>query len=128
MPLPERFTFCGLFDAVSAIVKVPVRVPVWLGVNTTPTTQFALGARLVPLHPSLETLKSPEVVTVLICIEELFGLVSVTFLAAEAVPTSCCANASVSGLTVNFPGVGVAVGVAVRVAVESPSQWRSQWA
>ena len=28
MPLPVRFTFCGLFDAVSTIVRVPLRVPV----------------------------------------------------------------------------------------------------
>jgi hypothetical protein len=35
MPLPERLTFCGLFEAASTIVSVPVRVPVWLGVNTT---------------------------------------------------------------------------------------------
>jgi hypothetical protein len=56
MPLPLRFTFCGLFEAASTIVSVPVRVPVWLGVNTTPITQFALGPRFVPLHPSLERL------------------------------------------------------------------------
>ncbi len=60
MPLPERLTFCGLLEAASMNVSVPVRVPVWLGVNVTLTTQFALGARLVPLHPSLETLKSPD--------------------------------------------------------------------
>jgi hypothetical protein len=113
IPLPVRFTFCGLFEAASTIVSVPVRVPVWLGVNTTPITQFALGARFVPLHPSLERLKSPDGVTVLIGTEELFGLVTVTFLAAEVVPTSCCGNASVRGLTVNFPGVAVEVGVAV---------------
>ena len=56
MPLPVRFTFGGLLEAASAIVRVPVRVPVWVGVNTTPITQFVLGARVVPLHPSLETL------------------------------------------------------------------------
>lgn len=62
MPLPDRLTFCGLFEAASVNVNVPVRVPVWLGVKTTPTTQFAPAARFVPLHPSLERLKSPEVV------------------------------------------------------------------
>ena len=118
MPLPERFTFCGLFEAVSTIISVPVRVPVWLGVNTTPMTQFALGASVVPLHPSLERLKSPEGVTVLTFIEELFGLVTVTFFAAEVVPTACCGNASASGLTVSFvAAVAVAVGVAVLVPV-----------
>jgi hypothetical protein len=56
MPLPVRFTFCGLLVAASTIVRVPARVPVWLGVNTTPIVQFEVGPRLVPLHPSLETL------------------------------------------------------------------------
>ena len=28
MPLPERVTFCGLFEAASENVRVPVRVPV----------------------------------------------------------------------------------------------------
>jgi hypothetical protein len=28
MPLPERLTFCGLLEAPSVMVKVPVRVPV----------------------------------------------------------------------------------------------------
>ena len=85
MPLPERLTVCGLLEAASVNVRVPVRVPVWLGVNTTPTTHFPLGARLVPLHPSLERLKSPDGATLSTCIEELFGLVRVTFLAAEVV-------------------------------------------
>ena len=62
--MPVRLTVCGLVAAASVIVKSPVRVPIWLGVNTTLTTQFAAGARLVPLHPSLERLKSPEGVTV----------------------------------------------------------------
>ena len=116
IPLPERLTFCGLLEAASAKIRDPVRVPVCLGVNTTPTTQFALAARLVPLHPSLETLKSPEVVTVLTCAEKLFGLVRVTLLAAEVVSTSCSVNASAVGLTVNFPiAVGVAVGVELEV-------------
>jgi hypothetical protein len=118
MPLPERGTVCGLLAAASVIVRVPVRVPVWLGVNTTLTTQFALGARLVPVHPSAERLKSPDGVTELICREKLFGLVSVTFLAAEGVPTSCCGNTSAVGEIVSFPAPGDAVAVGVAVAVE----------
>ena len=117
MPLPVRFTCCGLLVAASVNVRVPVRVPVWLGVNVTLTTQLPpLAARLVPLHPSLEMLKSPEIEVLDTMTEELLGLLKVTFLAADVVSTSCCVNESVVGLTVNF-GVGVAVGVAVRVAV-----------
>ena len=69
----------------------------------------------MPLHPSLETLKSPDGVTVLIAIEELFGLVTVTFFAAEAVPTSCVREHKRDWLTVNFPAVGEAVAVGVAV-------------
>src|SRR5208282_2444871 len=123
MPLPERLTVCGLLAAASMIVRSPVRVPAWLGVNTTPTTQCAAGARLVPLHPSLERLKSPDGVTLVICSEELFGLVRVTFLAAEVVPTSCSANTSTSGLMVNLITAACAGAVpihaSIRVAVSA---------
>ena len=121
MPVPERLTLCGLLAAASEIVNDPVRVPVALGVNSTPTTQFAPGPRSVPLHPSLERLKSPaEAITLLICSEKLFGLVRVTSLAVEVVPTSCLAKVSEAGLMVTFAvavGVGVAVSVAAAVAV-----------
>jgi hypothetical protein len=89
MPVPDSGTVCGLFEAPSLIVRLPVRLPVWVGVNFTPITQDALGARLVPLHPSLEMLKSPDAAALFIGTEKLFGLVIVTFLAAEDVPTPC---------------------------------------
>src|SRR5258705_9775080 len=99
MPVPERFTVCGLLDAFLLIVSVLVRVPVWLGVKMTPMTHFADGASDIPLHPSLEREKSPaDGVTLLISSGVAFGLVMVTFLAAEVVSTSCLANVSVSGL------------------------------
>jgi hypothetical protein len=125
MPLPESVTFCGLFEAASEMVSVPVRVPVWLGVNSTSITQLEFAARLVPLHASLETLKSPEAEALLTGTAKLLELVSVTLLAAELVPTSCCAKTIVTGLTVSFPaaadavavGVGASVDVAVAVGV-----------
>src|SRR3984957_8017200 len=89
IPVPERLTVCGLLAAASLIVSVPVREPVWLGVKITLTTQFAEGASSTPLHPSLEREKSPaDGVTLLICNAKVFGLVRVTFLAAEDVSTS----------------------------------------
>ncbi|HKM68571.1 MAG TPA: hypothetical protein VJX94_00555 [Stellaceae bacterium] len=118
--MPERLTDCGLLKAPSAIVRVPVRVPVWLGVKTTLTMQFAAGASRVPVHPSLERLKSPEGVTVLICSAEAFGLVRVTFLAVEVVPTSCCGNTRTSGLMVNLVAAcagAVPIPASSRVAV-----------
>ena len=87
--MPERLTVWGLPDAASLMVSEPVRFPTWVGVKVTLTTQFAPAARLVPLHASLESAKSPEGATLFICKVELFGLVIVTALAAEVVPTSC---------------------------------------
>ena len=99
MPVPERLTVCGLLDAPSLMVSVPVRVPVWLGVKMTPMTHFAEGASDMPLHASLEREKSPaDGVTLLISSGEAFGFVMVTFLGAEVVSTSCLGNVSVSGL------------------------------
>ena len=101
IPVPERLTVCGLLAAPSLMVSVPVRVPIWLGVKMTPTTHFAEGASKTPLHPSLEREKSPaDGVTLLICSAKAFGLVMVTFFAAEVVSTSCLGNVSVSGLMV----------------------------
>jgi hypothetical protein len=71
-------------------------------VNVTLTTQSAPAASIVPLHPSLPTVKSPaEGTTVSICSAVLFGLVRVTFL-AEAVSTSCWGNESTTGTMVSL--------------------------
>lgn len=35
LPLPLRLTFCGLFDALSVKVNVPLAAPVAVGVNVT---------------------------------------------------------------------------------------------
>jgi hypothetical protein len=90
--VPERFTVCGLLAAASVNVRVPVRVPIWLGLKTALTTQCAPGASRTPLHPSLEIEKSPaEAMTLSICSAKVFGLEAVTFLGAEVVSTSCFA-------------------------------------
>jgi hypothetical protein len=85
--------------------------------------QSAAGARSVPLHSSLDRLKFPEGVTLVICSAELFGLVRVTFLAAEVVPTSCSGNTSTSGLMVNLITAACAGAVpihaSIRVAVSA---------
>jgi hypothetical protein len=47
-PVPESDTFCGLFEAESVKVKVPVRVPAAVGVKITLTVQLEPAARLVP--------------------------------------------------------------------------------
>lgn len=52
MPVPVRATSCGLLTAASVYVRSPVRVPVSLGVNTTPTVQVQPAATCVPLQLS----------------------------------------------------------------------------
>jgi hypothetical protein len=48
VPLPDKETVCGLFDASSLTVRLAVRLPAPVGLNVTLTVQFALGATLVP--------------------------------------------------------------------------------
>ena len=43
-PVPVSATVCGLPVALSAMLNVPLRVPVALGVNATLMSQLALGA------------------------------------------------------------------------------------
>ena len=47
-PVPFKVTVCGLLSALSVNVSEPLRAPVALGVNVTPTEQAAPAAMLVP--------------------------------------------------------------------------------
>ena len=40
-PVPAKATTCGALEALSLTVRVPVRVPVAVGVNLTPAVQLA---------------------------------------------------------------------------------------
>ena len=44
MPVPLRFTVCGLPLALSIIVRVPVALPLTMGWNVTLIVQFAAAA------------------------------------------------------------------------------------
>ena len=74
VPLPESATTCGLFAAESVKLRVALRVPQAVGLNTTEATQLADAARLVP-QVLLLRLKSgalvPVIAMLLIVIEEL---------------------------------------------------------
>src|SRR5260370_42319573 len=48
MPVPDRGTVCGLFDALSVLVKLPVRAPSWGGARATLLMQFAPPASVLP--------------------------------------------------------------------------------
>src|SRR5579862_1365215 len=47
-PVPERLTVCGLLEALSENVRLPVRVPPAVGEKVTPTEQLARPDRLAP--------------------------------------------------------------------------------
>jgi hypothetical protein len=47
-PVPVSDTVCGLFPALSVIVKVPVRVPSAVGVNVMLILQFFPAASVAP--------------------------------------------------------------------------------
>jgi hypothetical protein len=57
-PVPVRVTTWGLFAALSLKVSEPLRAPVVVGENVTPTLHVALAATLVP-QVLLEIAKSP---------------------------------------------------------------------
>ena len=47
-PMPDRATVWGLLASESFTVRVPVRLPVAVGVNVTLIVQFDPAARLLP--------------------------------------------------------------------------------
>src|SRR5271167_4617940 len=87
VPVPVRFTICGLFAASSANVSVPVPGPTVVGEKVMPMTQVPPAATLVP-HALLAMAKSPSA-----AIEEKLTatfslLVSVIDFLALALPTT----------------------------------------
>ena len=61
MPVPLKDTVCGLPEALSVTVSVPVREPAAVGVKVTFRVQLLLAAREVP--QLLLWAKSPETAT-----------------------------------------------------------------
>jgi hypothetical protein len=47
-PVPESATVCGLLGELSVSVRVPVRVPSWVGVKVTLMMQFFPEASVLP--------------------------------------------------------------------------------
>ena len=53
VPVPVKATFCGLVDASSLKVNVPLRMPITVGVKVTLTVQLVPAATVPFLsHPS----------------------------------------------------------------------------
>ena len=92
LPTPLRLTDCGLPVALSAKVRLALRVPLTAGVKVTPTTQAPLGATVAPAQVSLLIAKSlgfaPPIVTVETVRFAAPLLVTVSVCAALGAPTS----------------------------------------
>ena len=86
LPVPVRFEICGLLLALSATCRVPVLVPVAVGVKVTLILQVVLAARLDP-QVVVETAKFPVVVMVIPVSATLCLLLSVNTFAVVVVPT-----------------------------------------
>ena len=84
-PIPVRLTDCGLPEALSVMLKLPVRVPDAVGVNETLMVQLAPAATELP--QVLVWAKSPLAETLVRFSEALPVLESVTDCAALVVPT-----------------------------------------
>jgi hypothetical protein len=59
VPVPFNDIVCGLLDALSVSVSVPVRAPVAVGVNFTLIVQLAPAATVLPQVPTPPKPKSP---------------------------------------------------------------------
>ena len=86
-PDPVKPIVWGLFEALSAMVTVPARVPVVVGVKLTLIVQLAPAATEDPQVPEPAKAKSPPIVRLLIVSVAFPVLLSVTACATLAVPT-----------------------------------------
>src|SRR5450755_1673379 len=97
LPVPVRDEVCGLPTALSLTCKVPVLVPVWVGVKTTLIVQAECGPRLLE-QVVAEILKSP-VVPLDIPVSATFCLlVSVNTFATLLVPTVVAGKILLAGV------------------------------
>jgi hypothetical protein len=71
-PVPLRATVCGMPEALSLIVNVPVLVPLAVGSKKTPTAQLAPAARVLPQALSIP--KSPGLAVTLVMLREALPL------------------------------------------------------
>jgi hypothetical protein len=102
-PVPVSATAWGLPAASSEIVKLPLRVPVCVGLNVVPIVQLAAGARSLPLHVSLLITKSPEGTTASIWRATVLGFLRVVVFVVLEAPTITLPKLQVSGVIVSLP-------------------------
>ena len=101
-PVPVKVTVCGLPAALSEMLRLPLRVPVAVGIKITLTVQlFPAGTLVAQLFVWV---KSPVAVILEIVSAALPVLVRVTDCAALLVPTDWLPNVTVVGV-VEMPAV-----------------------
>jgi hypothetical protein len=121
MPVPDSGTVCGLFEALSLIVMLPVRVPTCVGVKVTLMMQFAPAASVLPQGFVLVTgAKSPLTTMLLMFSVELPVLVSLTVFPVAVVPTTVLPNTSEVGVSVTTGPLAVTVRAIVVVGFKLP--------
>ena len=85
MPVPDNETVCGLLEAVSVTVRVPVSPPIMLGVNVTVYDGMCSFAGTLPSQVSLSAKSGFPVVILEMVSATASLLVNVMFLEALAV-------------------------------------------
>jgi len=103
--VPPSATDWGLPAASSLIVTLPLRAPVWIGLNTTPIAQVAPGARLPPLHWSLAIANPADAVALAILSVAVFGFLTVIAFDALLDPTTTLPKLVVAGVIVRLPAI-----------------------
>ena len=96
--MPCRLEVCGLPTALSATFKLPVLVPLAVGVNTTLIVQLDVAPRVVE-HVVADTLKSPVVVIVMPVSVTFCLLARVNTAAGLLVPTGSAGKVLVKGVS-----------------------------
>jgi hypothetical protein len=118
VPVPDSATVCGLLGELSVSVKVPVRVPTWVGVKVTSILQLLPAASVLPQGFVLVVWpKSPLVAMLLMFSVEVPVLVSVTAFAALVTPTTVLANVRDVGDTVTVGPLLLVLTVRLSVVV-----------
>ena len=97
-PFPLNWAVCGLFDALSLTVNVPLRVPDAEGVNVTEIVQLAREAKVFGDKGQFDVCpKSPEVEIVLMLSALVPAFFSVTVFAALVVEIVWLENVRLAG-------------------------------
>ena len=87
LPVPLRLTVCGLVKASSVKVRAPVKLPLVVGVNVTPTLQLPPAATLDP--QVFDAMAKPALTAMLAKFScTLSRFVTVTVLAVLVLPTA----------------------------------------